>query len=352
MEEMNLIGRTGKMVRKHLNAPVFIVIILISALLYTVSCKKDEENIAASEPIVSTNAATLIGQGWAYFNGTVYAADKTCLISFEFDTTKSFRHSVKAEPDTVTGTETTTINAQITGLLPSTVYYYRALAAVNGDTIRGTETTFTTTTPVISASVFNPVLDYGSVSDREGNVYRTITIGATSWMAENLRSTLLNDGKPIEFASSATRWDDLATAGYCWYNNDSVSYGALYNWYAVETGKICPAGWHVPTSTEWTTLTDALGGLAVSGTKMKEAGTIHWTAGASGTNESGFTALPAGYRSYTGTYTNNRRYGFWWASDNSSANDAWCLSIFYGFNSAELSKSYKKSGFSVRCVKD
>ena len=101
-------------------------------------------------------------------------------------------------------------------------------------------------------------------------------IGTQTWMAENLRSTTLNDGTDIPFVPDVTAWAALTTPGYCWFQSDSLGYGALYNWYTVNTGKLCPEGWHVPADEEWTILTDFLGGKSVAGGKLKEAGTYHW----------------------------------------------------------------------------
>ena len=118
------------------------------------------------------------------------------------------------------------------------------------------------------------------VQDIDGNNYLTVTIGTQIWMAENLRTTKYNDGTAIPLVTDNTTWANLTTPAYCWYNNDAKTngstYGALYNWYSVNTKKLCPTGWHVPNDTEWTTLTTYLGGTAVAGGKLKETGTAHW----------------------------------------------------------------------------
>lgn len=125
-------------------------------------------------------------------------------------------------------------------------------------------------------------ISYGTMTDQEGNVYKTITIGTQTWMAENLRTTTYNDGTVIPNVTDNDEWADLSTPAYCWYDNDSATYaqtyGALYNWYTVATDSLCPTGWHVPTDAEWTILTDTLGGLTIAGGLLKETGTTHWTA--------------------------------------------------------------------------
>jgi uncharacterized protein (TIGR02145 family) len=172
-------------------------------------------------------------------------------------------------------------------------------------------------------------------------------------MAENLRARSYNDGTVIPFVPVETAWSLLSTPGYCWYNNDSVSYGAIYNWYAASSNNLCPTGWHVPSDAEWITLSTFLGGDSIAGGKLKETGTSHWlTSNNSSTNLSGFTALPGGYRSDGGTFANIRRYGYWWSSTESSSINAFCRYMFYSFNNMNKSDSNKKNGFSVRCVKD
>ena len=142
--------------------------------------------------------------------------------------------------------------------------------------------------------------DDSTVTDIDGNVYKTITIGAQVWMKENLKVTKLNDGTAIELVINDDDWGISTSPGYCWYDNDVNNknlYGGLYNGYCVITGKLCPTGWHVPTDSEWTELSDYLGGDDVAGGKMKETGTTHWLSpNTDANNESGFTGLPGGYR--------------------------------------------------------
>ncbi len=115
------------------------------------------------------------------------------------------------------------------------------------------------------------------ISDGDGNIYETVTIGTQVWLTENLKATKYNDGTSIQFVTDNTLWATLSTPAYCWYNNDGGNYkdiyGGLYNWWAVNTGKLCPTGWHVPSDGEWTTLTSTLGGENVAGAKLKETGT-------------------------------------------------------------------------------
>lgn len=192
----------------------------------------------------------------------------------------------------------------------------------------------------------------GDVYDVEGNEYDTVRIGTQTWMVQNLRSTKYNDGTDIPLAATTADWPNVITPSYCWYDNDAShksSYGALYNWYAVNTGKLAPTGWHVPTLAEFELLRNYLGGLSVGEPKMMETGTTHWTV-TSGwvTNSSGFTALPAGSRwsSFSGMGSSTS----WWTSMTNGSSSAWYkLLTNYMMTSNSAIKSY---GMSVRCVKD
>ena len=140
---------------------------------------------------------------------------------------------------------------------------------------------------------------------------------------------------------------------YCWYKNDSMIYGALYNWYAVSAANICPAGWHVPSDDEWTTLTTFIGGDSIAGSKLKENGTTHWlNPNSSSTNEGGFTALPGRYINISGTYGNMNRTGYWWALPEASSVDGYFRLMFYNTKNVSRNNSSKTSGFSVRCIKN
>jgi len=201
---------------------------------------------------------------------------------------------------------------------------------------------------------FEPKRIVKVVTDYDGNVYPVVTIGTQTWMVGNLKTTKYNDGTAIPFVTDNTEWFSLTTPGYCWYNNDEAGYknpyGALYNWHTVNTGKLCPTGWHVPTTYEWTTLTDYLGGESVAGGKLKEADTTHWDSPNTGaTNESGFTALPGG--SGTGSFKIGS-LGHYWSSTENSSIEAWSRRMSYDNGGSYSSRNYKKHGFSVRCVKD
>lgn len=194
------------------------------------------------------------------------------------------------------------------------------------------------------------------ITDGDGNVYTSITIGTQDWLFENLRTTRLNDGTAIQHVPGISAWAAATNAAYCWYNNDVASkedYGALYNWKTVSTGKLCPRGWHVPTDAEWTVLTDYLGGVAGAAYKVKENGTAHWlTTTAQVTNSSGFTALPGGYRDYSGQFDRQGSIGYWWTATEENTGNAWYRSVFENYDEVYGSFTNKSFGYSVRCIRD
>lgn len=193
------------------------------------------------------------------------------------------------------------------------------------------------------------------VADIDGNVYKTATIDSRIWMTENLRTTRYNDGGEIPLTSDANVWNSLASAGFCWYNNDASykdTYGALYNGYAVVTGNLCPSGWHVPSIEEWRELSRSLGDSAKAGSKIKEAGTDHWLPPNNANNSSGFNALPSGIRYFEGTFSSIQTYTGIWSSTQVAQGDIWCAGLYYAESSLSLNHKNKKYGFSVRCIKD
>jgi len=205
--------------------------------------------------------------------------------------------------------------------------------------------------------LFNPAITYGTMTDIDGNNYKTLNIGDQTWMAENLNVSNYNDGTSIPNVTDETTWTELSTGAMCNYENMpsfSAIYGKIYNWYAVNTGKLCPAGWHVATDEEWTTLTNYLGGTEVAGAKLKETDTTHWAKPNSGaTNETGFTALPAGARSEFGTFISIHLDGTWWTATESDKGTPWFRYMFFDYCTVLRNYGYgKRSGLSVRCVKD
>ena len=251
------------------------------------------------------------------------------------------------------GTAPGSFNSYLTGLSPSTKYYVRAYATNSAGTSYGDQLSFTTASFTENPAILNPDLAYDSVTDIEGNIYRTIQIGTRIWMAENLRTTQYNEGTGIVNIIDDESWFSSDDGAYCWYNNDISNkdvYGALYNWFAVSTGNLCPSGWRIPAQSEWVSMINSIGELSVAGAGMKESGTFHWNyPNQDATNESGFTALPGGLRYVDGIFMNMGISGRWWTSTDNVG----VIEITYNSSSVNTNASCAwRRGISVRCVKD
>jgi uncharacterized protein (TIGR02145 family) len=207
-------------------------------------------------------------------------------------------------------------------------------------------------------TISNKKYDYKILRDIEGNEYGVVTIGKQVWMAENLKSTRYNDGTAIPLVVDNSAWGSRAGPAYCWYNNDSAryaeTYGPLYNYFTVDPvingGKnVCPAGWHVPTNSDWNTLFNFLEGEYFAGGKLKESGSSHWVAPNIGaTNETGFSALPSGGRNMYGNFYGFGEYNGWWSPPESGA----FRSLASGRIWVYVSSCHETEGFSIRCIKD
>ena len=233
-------------------------------------------------------------------------------------------------------------SSNLTGLQSNTKYYVRTYSINSAGTSLGNEISFITQ------------INYGTISDIDGNTYKTVTIGTQIWMAENLKTTKYNDGSAIPLVTDNNAWHVLSTSAYCWYNNNVANknpYGALYNWYAVNTEKICPNGWHVATQAEWTIMQNFL--KDPTGNSEMESGNSHWLCiDSQVNNNSGFSAVPGGGR-YNGGIFNEIGYTcYFWKSteDGRVANYQYLFrdKCGGGYNNNQS----QKSGFSVRCLHD
>jgi uncharacterized protein (TIGR02145 family) len=225
-----------------------------------------------------------------------------------------------------------------------TLYVYKAGAVIYKQAV----------TEVDSLTFFK---NYTTVTDIDGNVYKTVTIGTQTWMAENLRVSHYRNGSGITNVTGTSAWFGLTSEAYCSYNNDpanDVKYGKFYNYYAVSDSRnIAPTGWHVASSTEWSTLVSYLGGASIAGGKLKQIGTTFWAApNTSATNEENFSAIPAGLRSWIdGLFIDQTHYSYWWCS-NETGTYGFFSQTYYNNKSFLNSYSNKPNGMSVRCVKD
>ena len=236
-------------------------------------------------------------------------------------------------------------------------------------TVTGTSSAGCTATATVTVTV-NTFTCGTSTVTYDGVTYNTIQIGDQCWFKENLRTTKYNDGTSITKITSNATWASTTSDAYCCYSNDTSNcntYGALYNCYAVNTGKLCPSGWHVPSDGEWKTLEMYLGmtqaqadatGWRGTDQGAKLAGNASlWIDGALEQNAnfgtSGFSALPGGNRSYSdGSFNILGKYGDWWSSTETDGSNAWNRNLSYT-NANVFRYNYNKSyGFSVRCLRD
>ena len=313
--------------------------------------------VNAAAPEIITTTPEVVATDSAQLGGMILSSGGTEIIE------KGVYWGFSPGPE-VTGTK---INAgsgperftvKVTGLQPNKKYYVKAYVKCLYGEYLGMQVSFTTRLVLSGEIGFNNSISYGSVTDIEGNVYKTVQIGSQTWMAQNLRTTKYNDGTTIANITSNSTWITLESPAYCWYNNlieNKNLIGAHYNWYAVNTNKLCPTGWHVPSDNEWTTLTDYLGGLEIAGAKMKEAGFTHWEEPNVGAkNSSGFTAIPAGARrGIEGSFTGLGLYDSWWSSTEYNIYKSWYRSVAtINTNVWRSSGTLKQAGTSIRCIKD
>lgn len=193
------------------------------------------------------------------------------------------------------------------------------------------------------------------VTDIDGNVYHTVTIGSQVWMVENLKTTRYRDGSPIANVRNSSPSFLSCVPGTCAnYNMDQsklTSCGRLYNGIAA-CGDIAPAGWHVPSDSEWSTLINYLGGENVAGDKLKETSPVQWGIVATATNESGFSALPGGYYDGRGNYKLVGSNGLWWSSTAFDYKSVRSLRMNSDNGKVERTQNDVFEGLSIRCIKD
>lgn len=206
----------------------------------------------------------------------------------------------------------------------------------------------------ISACKKSSTID-NTVKDIDGNVYDTVKIGTQVWMKQNLKTTHYKDGSLITTNLSDGDWLINTTGACAIYDNNganNTTYGKLYNFYAVNTGLLAPAGWHVATDAEFTTLVNYLGSAAIAGDKMKA--TTLWTAfaGITNTDMSGFTALPAGFRINNGSYNSIGTFCTFWTETDNDISSAHVISLNHNLSNTLQYISAKANGFSVRCVRN
>jgi uncharacterized protein (TIGR02145 family) len=311
-------------------------------------------------PTATTLDANNINSTSANLYGTIKNNLLSTEVTFEYGTTISYGSSITATPSPITDTNLIAVSSNLTGLTQNTAYHYRIKAVNSAGISYGNDKVFTTTL---------------LVTDADGNTYNTVKIGTQIWMQENLRTTKFNDNNPITLITDNATWTNTTSPGFCFYNNDASTYktvyGALYNWYAVSSGKLCPLGYHMPTDTEWKQLELYLGmsqsdvdkedwrASGAVGNKIREVGKAHWTNNwTQATNSSGFTALPSGIRNQYGSFQ-DIGISVWFCSSTPYYNTSAPYDIIGGW--ARRTNGYDQIaragilihyGTSVRCLKD
>lgn len=331
----------------------FLTLLMGIALVYSCSTSSDGNGNSTTDvvPVAPTNLSG--------------SAVSTTQINLSWTDNSTNETGFKIERKTGTGiftvVGTTTSNVTTysdTGLTPNTTYIYRVFSYNSS----GDSATYSDEEIVITNSTF--------ITDIEGNTYQIITIGNKTWTQNNMNVTKYSDGTPIPQVTDENSWTNMEIGAWCYYNNittNGITYGKLYNWYAVKgiydsasasnpalRKKLAPNGWHIPSDTEWTTLIDYLGGLTVAGGKMKSTGAMIWQSPNVGaTNESGFSGLPGGGRNINGgTFADIGKNSYWWCSSEKTTTSAWYYILNNGYVNAYRSSNNKKLGFAVRCVKD
>jgi uncharacterized protein (TIGR02145 family) len=314
------------------------IIFAAIVLLLATGCGKEEitrdiEWKPTHWPIVEASKVTNRTNSTATLNGIVNAYGLSTKVTFEYGTTASYGSIATAYQSPATGDSITNVSANISGLIPNIIYHYR---------VRAENSLWT--------NFYGKDMEFTIPTDADGNAYNTVNIGRQIWLVENLKTTKYLNGDPLMSNLRGSEWTNTASGAY---QISSDIYGNLYNAYAVaDERQICPAGWHVPSASEWNELLIYLGGEENAGGRMKEAGTSHWLEPNFGaTNESGFTALPEGFVSIYGDTISIGSNTAWWSS---SKENEWYWTVQCSFASKDAVRTQWniEDGLSVRCVKD
>ncbi len=206
-----------------------------------------------------------------------------------------------------------------------------------------------------NAFVFKVKVKDQNKNENEIKDIKSVKIGDQVWMVENLDVDHFRNGDPITEVRDAVQWSELNFGAWCYYDNDLANgeiYGKLYNCFAVNDKRgLCPAGWHLPSDTEWSILEDYLGGSNVAGGKMKSK-KLWKSPNLGASNSARFNALPGGYRNVNGFFRSNGDIGHWWLNSEPYSSESWSRKLTYNFSNVGRTRNVMQDGFSVRCIKD
>ena len=300
-------------------------------------------------PVLSTTSITSITSNSAVSGGNITANGGSAVTSRGVCWSTSPNPTIALSTKTINGSGNGNFTSNITSLSAGNTYYVRAYAINNNGVSYGDQLIFNTLNSVVNLS--------------------SVTIGTQIWSSKNLDISKYRNGDPIPQITDPIAWQNDTLGAWCWYNNDSTTYGAtygkLYNWYAIKNTKgFAPQGWHVPTTREWnkllkyldpnadTTCTFCIQSL-VAGSMLKETGTAHWESpNNDATNSTGFTALPGGFRNMFGDYVSLNSEAYWYTADSFNNLAGWDINISSTSSDVENEYSNLNTGFSVRVVKD
>ena len=331
-------------------------------------------NLVDEIPLVTTGAISNVTSTSATCEGSIIYKGSDYIIATGLCWSTRPTPTVKNDTS-LNGSGTGKFSGSIINLSAGQTYYVRAYATTVNGSYYGNALQITTNADnSLPYPVLNPNLTYGSMTDVEGNVYHTISIGTQTWMAENLRVTKYRNAEALPNETDNTKWKALTTGAYCNYNNNTeansiAKFGRLYNFYALTDARnLAPAGWHIATEAEWKTLeTYIAANLGISASVAQAlATTSDWeesiSTGAIGcldsntfqsiNNSIGFCALPSGIRSDNGSFGYVGNYCAWWTITQNNNTSSWFRSLnFYG---TTLGSNFynKQYGLAVRCVKD
>jgi uncharacterized protein (TIGR02145 family) len=300
-------------------------------------------------PTLTTVAISAITQTTANSGGNISADGGATVTARGVIWSISQNPTVALSTKTSNSTGTGAFTSNITNLTANTTYYVRAYATNSSGTAYGNEVSFKTSAVVTTNS---------GVTDLCGKTYKEIIIGNQTWTSENLSTCKYRNGDPIPHVKDDATWASLTTGAYCYFNNDSTKYaaiyGKIYNWFAVTDSRgLAPTGWHIPSQTELTTMINTLGGAATAGGKMKTTGTTYCSTNTSATNTSGFSGLPAGdRRGFNGVFNNIGVFGGFWSTTQFDSSNAWNFRLYCNSAEATIGNDGKRHGFSVRIIKD
>lgn len=329
--------------RENMKASCRVRVLFAGVFFLAVSCNEsgsDSETEKPGLPVVVTSGVSGITETGAAGGGTV-SEDGGSSVTARGICWSLHTLPTLSDSKTTDGSGTGSFTSTLTNLQSGTTYYVRAWAVNSSGTGYGSEVSFKT--PGAGSLTFN------------GITYKTVIIGTQEWMAENLRTSTYNDGSPIQNLTDNTAWTSTTTGAYCIFDNQEANvatYGYLYNFYAVSTGKLSPAsgGWRVPSDADWDKLILLAGGTDSAGTKLKAK--TGWGTG-NGTDSYGFNAVSGGRRDYSnGLYYSLGFFGYWWSSSAYDLTYAWRRSLGYSYTGVNRVNDDKRYGFSVRLVRD